>query len=224
MLRLACVIAGGLAVPLHPIATPVSAAVGGILGLLGLCVWHWSGLPRLLTSQGSRGASRLMALVLWWGVGLALGLLLLLVMRTVIEPRVPSIGARIAAAGELPIWRRVLVIYVAAVGEEVVFRLLLLSLIAGLTVRLVKPWGDVTSGKAVWCANILAALLFAAAHLPAWAGIGHLAIGLVLCVMALNAVAGLVLGYAFVTRGIVAAMWAHAGGDCAVQLLGPLMK
>jgi len=224
MLLIACVVAGGLAVPLHPIATPVAAAVGGILGLLGLRVWHWSGLPRLLTSQGSRGASRLMALALWWSVGLVLGLVLLLVLRTVIEPRVPSIGARIAAAGELPVWRRALIIYVAAVGEEVVFRLLLLSLIAGLIAQIIKAWGGATSARAIWCANVLAALLFASAHLPPWAGTGHLGIGLVLSVIALNAAAGLVLGYAFVTRGIVVAMWAHAGGDCAIQLLGPLIK
>jgi len=43
-----------------------------------------------------------------------------------------------------------------------------------------------------------------------------------LAVIALNAVGGVVLGRAFVYRGIVAAMWIHAGADCAIQLIGPL--
>jgi hypothetical protein len=41
-------------------------------------------------------------------------------------------------------------------------------------------------------------------------------------VMTLNGLGGVVFGYVFVTRGIVAAIWTHAGGDCAIQLIGPL--
>jgi hypothetical protein len=41
-------------------------------------------------------------------------------------------------------------------------------------------------------------------------------------VLALNAAAGLVMGHVFARQGIALAMWTHAGGDCAVQLLGPL--
>jgi hypothetical protein len=33
---------------------------------------------------------------------------------------------------------------------------------------------------------------------------------------------GVAFGYVFVTRGIVPAMFAHAGADCAIQLIGPL--
>ena len=49
-----------------------------------------------------------------------------------IEPAIPAAGARLAAAAALPIWRRVVISYVAAVSEEIVFRLLLLSCIAGV--------------------------------------------------------------------------------------------
>jgi hypothetical protein len=33
-----------------------------------------------------------------------------------------------------------------------------------------------------------------------------------------------VSGYLFVTRGIIAAIWAHAGADIATQLVGPLTR
>jgi len=58
---------------------------------------------------------------------MAVGLLLLAVMRLMIEPAIPAAGARLAAAAALPLWRRVVIIYVAAVSEEINFRLLLLS-------------------------------------------------------------------------------------------------
>ena len=45
--------------------------------------------------------------------------------------------------------------------------------------------------------------------------------GLVAAVLALNGVGAMVVGYVFSTRGIAAAIWTHAGGDCAIQLIGP---
>jgi hypothetical protein len=158
------------------------------------------------------------------GLGLLVGLVLLGAIRLAIEPALPAIGARMAAAGALPLWRRVLIIYVAAVTEELVFRLLLLSLLAGLAARLFRLAGQTPTPAVVWAANGLSALAFAAVHLPSWSAIGPLSVGLALSVLALNAVGGIVFGHVFVTRGIVAAMWAHAGADCALQIIGPLTR
>jgi membrane protease YdiL (CAAX protease family) len=147
---------------------------------------------------------------------------LLGVIRLGIQPALPAIGARISAAGALPVWRRVLIIYVAAVGEELVFRLLLLSAIVGLGVRLLRRGEKAPEPTVVWAAMILSALAFAGVHLPAWLQAAEMGVGLAACVLALNAAAGVFFGWVFVTRGIVAAMLAHAGADCAIQLLGPL--
>ena len=73
----------------------------------------------------------------------------------------------------------------------------------------------------VWFANVACAAAFAGSHLPSWSGAS---VGLATWVFVLNFVAGLVMGYVFVTRGISSAMWAHAGGDCAIQLIGPLSR
>jgi membrane protease YdiL (CAAX protease family) len=139
-----------------------------------------------------------------------------------IEPAIPSIGARIAKAGTLPVWRRALVIYVAAVGEELVFRLLLLSAITGVIVRLLRLPGGRPTPLVVWLANLVSALAFAAVHLPSWSGAAPMSPGLAASVLALNAVGGLVVGYVFARHGIAAATWTHAGADCAIQLVGPL--
>jgi hypothetical protein len=214
---LAFAIAGALAVPLHPFATPVAAAVAWLLGILGLRLWRWSRLTELMRPSRNRWPWR----PLWMIPGFAVGLLILAVLRLAIRPAVPAIGARIAAAGALPVWRRLVIIYVAAVGEELVFRLILLSAVAGITLRLSRVRAAPTPAIA-WTANVVAALAFAVAHVPAWTGIGLRSPPLLAAVVGLNLVAGLVLGYVFTTRGIAAAIWTHAGADCAIQLVGPL--
>ena len=218
----ACAIAGALAVPVNAVASPVSALVAGLVGLLGLRLWNWSRLLGSLMTGVNDRFERVVWSVTSLGLGLLVGLLLLGVIRLAIEPLVPAAGARIAAAASLPIWRRLVIVYVAAVGEELVFRLVLLSLVAGLTIRLLSLAARVPSRGIVWASIGVSAFAFAAVHLPAWSAVGPLSPGLALMVMILNSLGGVVFGYVFVTRGIVAAIWAHAGADCAIQFIGPL--
>ncbi len=218
----ASAVAGGLAVPPHLVATPLCAAGLGLFAGLGLVVWRWSRLPPPAWTAAHGGIARFVRDAVWMALGLAVGLFFLAVMRLVIEPVVPAITSRMAAAGALPVWRRVAIIYVAAVGEELIFRLFLLSALAGVAAWLLRLPGHVPTPAAIWTANFLSALLFAAVHLPAWSGAGSVGVALPLSVMTLNVVGGVVLGYVFVKRGIAAAMWTHAGGDCAIQLIGPL--
>jgi hypothetical protein len=157
-----------------------------------------------------------------FGFGLVFGLFIFAVLRLVIQPAVPEVGIRLAAAGELSVWRRLLVIYVAAVGEELVFRLLLLSFVAGLAARLVRRGGPVPDGYIVWAATGVSAVAFAAAHVPIWLASVPLSFGLILAVVSMNALGGVVFGTVFVRHGIAAAVLAHAGADCATQLIGPV--
>ena len=217
-----CAIAGALAVPLHAVGTPVSAATAGLVGMLGLLAWHWSSLPQPVENTDRTWFMRSVRPVVWLATGTAVGLLLLGVIRLFIEPVLPSIGARIAAAGALPVWRRALIIYVAAVSEELLFRLLLFSAVAGMTARLFRLPGSRPTPPVAWFANLVSAFTFALIHLPSWTGVVHLGTGLAASVLVLNMAGGVVFGHVFATRGIVAAMWTHAGADCAIQLLGPL--
>jgi membrane protease YdiL (CAAX protease family) len=220
-LILALVLAGALAVPLSPIGTPAAAAVMGLLTWLGLRVWRWSRLPMLISTRSSGPLTG----VAFFAIGLGLGLLVLAVIRLLIEPAVgPAAGARMAAAGMLPVWRRLAIIYVACTTEELLFRLLLLSAVAGLAARALKTQGQVPDARSLWAANLVTALAFGLAHLPSWMAIGAVSVGLASIVLALNGVASLALGWIFTKRGILAAILAHAGADCAVQLIGPLTR
>jgi len=79
----ASVVAGALAVPPHPVATPLCAAGFGLFALFGLFVWRWSRLP-LVRLAPSGGISRLVRPAICIAAGLGVGLLILAVMRIVI--------------------------------------------------------------------------------------------------------------------------------------------
>jgi membrane protease YdiL (CAAX protease family) len=217
-----CAAAGALAVPLHAVATPVAAVVSGVVGFLGLRVWQWSGLPSAMKTDSIRGVDRLVQPAVSIGLGLILGLFLLGVIRLAIQPDFAAIGVRLSAAAAQPVWRRFLIIFIAAVGEELIFRLLLLSFFAGVTVRVRRHADRLGDRSSVWVAIGLSALVFGAAHLRAWSEAAPLGPGLAVAVVLLNAVGGILFGFVFVKRGIWAAMLAHAGADCAIQLIGPL--
>ena len=100
----ACAAAGALAVPFNPIATPLAAAVAGLLAWVGLLLWRWSRLPFLMRSRTPGRLPLLVRSGLAIAFGLAVGLVLLGVLRLAIEPSVPAIGARIAT---IPEWKYV---------------------------------------------------------------------------------------------------------------------
>ncbi len=217
----ACALAGALAVPFSAVGTPVAAAIAAVLAAVGLRVWRWSRLPQLARERGA-GRWQSAGHPGCFALGLGVGLVILTIIRWAIEPALPSIGARIAAAGLLPLWRRALIIYVAAVGEELLFRLLLLSLIAGVIARARRGPAAVPRSPECSTANAVAALAFAMVHMPAWRGVPGGGVLLLGSVVVLNMLGGLILGYVFISRGIVPAMVTHAGADCAVQMIGPL--
>lgn len=221
----ACAVAGALAVPWHALTTAIAAIVGMVMAMSGVWARRWALPQEARAGRPSAGATPRARMALgWFLIGLAIGLVLLAVIRVLIEPHVPAAGTRIAAAGQLPVWRRLIIIYVAAVGEELLFRVLLLSLVAGLIMRLMpasRRSNRAPTAAVLGAAIVVAALAFAAVHLPAWSAIG-LTSGVIGTVIGLNAIGGLVFGYAFVTRGILAAVCAHAGADFAIQIIGPM--
>src|SRR5262245_54173634 len=145
-----CALAGALALPLNPIITPVAAALTGLLGLFGLSVWRWSGLADAVQGPAGRGLMRAIRVPLWLALGLGAGLAILAVLRLALEPPVPAIGARISAAGAQALWQRAIIIYVAAVSEEMVFRLLVLSVIAGIGARLLRTPDRLPTRPVAW--------------------------------------------------------------------------
>ena len=61
--------------------------------------------------------------------------------------------------------------------------------------------------------NLLAALLFAAAHLPGHVSAEAATLGLVLGILIFNSLAGMIMGWLYARYGLLSAVLAHFTGD-----------
>jgi membrane protease YdiL (CAAX protease family) len=104
------------------------------------------------------------------------------------------------------------------------FRLFILSVTAWAVSKLWRGGRDRGAGPgALVLANVVAALAFAAVHLPALFQAGQVSTALVASVIGLNALAGYVMGVVYVRHGLLFAVLAHLGGDVALHLGGRLL-
>jgi len=99
--------------------------------------------------------------------------------------------------------------FYGGVVEEILLRWGLLSLFAFLLVKARLP-----RGSALVAANLLAALLFGAGHLPAVRALGvPFTAPLIADIVIVNAIGGLVFGWLFIRRGLESAMVGHFTAD-----------
>lgn len=129
----------------------------------------------------------------------------------------------------IPAWKGFLASFYGGIAEEVQLRLFLLSFLA-LGIRYIvglTTGSRGTSGLTVgvfWAANIIAAVAFGLAHLPATAELVALTPLVITRAIVLNGVVGLVAGYLYWRRGIEMAMLCHFSADIVLHVLLPLLN
>ena len=112
----------------------------------------------------------------------------------------------------------------AGVTEETIFRLFGLSTLAWLGGLLFHESDGRPKLAVFWIANLIFALGFGAAHLPAAASLGWPINTLIIArTLVLNGIGGLVLGWLFWTFGLETAMLAHFLGDVILYTLLPII-
>lgn len=118
----------------------------------------------------------------------------------------------------------------AGIGEEIAFRLFVLSLWAALFTAILRRLGRPgLRPAALWVANALAALAFAAGHLGsamALAGVPSPALlpaSELVELVVLNGGLGLLAGRAFIRHGLPAAVGIHFWADIVWHVLFPLL-
>ena len=151
------------------------------------------------------------------GLGVACGVVLVLLDQTVFPPLVPRANATANPA----IWKGLLASFYGGIDEELLLRLGLLSLLA-LALQRLSSAGDELRPGPFWAANILAALVFGLGHLPATAAIVPLTPIVVARALVLNGLAGIVFGWLYWRRGLQRAMLGHFSTDIVLHVLAPL--
>jgi membrane protease YdiL (CAAX protease family) len=115
-------------------------------------------------------------------------------------------------------WLGTLGSFGAAVNEESIFWLFLISLILWLFLKFTK--GTVTKPK-VWTAVVISSLVFGVMHYSVAAANLEMTMGVVLSMLVINGIGGLVFGALFVFMGLEFAMIAHFTADIVLHVVGP---
>jgi hypothetical protein len=133
----------------------------------------------------------------------------------------PSLPTELADMPWPTWWEGLLAAISAGVNEELMLRLGLMTLVAWIGTR-ISGSRRVTPTVA-WIANILTALSFGALHLPLAAAIAPLTIEMVIRTMVMNSSLGVIFGWLYWRRGLLAAMVAHFSVDVMLHVIGALI-
>ena len=218
----------GSEIPLWMLAvgTLIQGALVAAVGGLGLWLGPKVGLGApdlrgMLHGVPGSGRRVLSSLPLAAGAGAVLGALLL-ALDAGLSPLLPgSVQRSFEEVGKPSPWEGFLASIGAGVNEEVVFRLGLMTLFVLLGAKLL---GQVHRPAAwvVWAAMALATLLFGAVHLPQAASLaGGLPASVVAFVLLGNGIGGMVFGWLYWRRGLVAAVTAHFVVDVVLYVVAP---
>lgn len=188
-----------------------SAGYGIVLGAAGIFLGKKTGLWKDETSLAKKPL--MIALV----VSVLGGLALILPDILFFGKHVPMIMDSYAVKPTVP-YMLAAVLY-GGVIEEVMLRLFMMSLIAFLLHKLFWKKQDKTPVKALILANVIAALLFAAGHLPATALLLGISPMILFRCFLLNGGFGLLFGYLYRKHGLRYAMLAHGGCHIISKLI-----
>ena len=156
--------------------------------------------------------------LLW---GLVIGVLMFFLYFLVFLPLIPQWPLHEEAA--LPVWKRLLMCFYSAINIELLVRFFLLSMFLWLFRKITGDESPRPGPGIFWPANIIVALIFAAAHLPAAKNLMALTPIVFAAVLLPTALAALAFGYLTWKRGIEAAMLAHFSSDFIARVIGPMI-
>jgi hypothetical protein len=151
--------------------------------------------------------------------GLIVGTLSVSALYLIILPRIPEFPTEAA----IPLWKRIGVCLYGGINEELLMRLFFLSLILWPLQKMSRR-APGQSAALFWIANVLVALLFGAAYLPATSSIVPLTAFSITAIVLLKGASGIVFGYLAWSRGLEAAIVAHFVSDLLIHIVGPFFS
>jgi ABC-2 type transport system ATP-binding protein len=168
------------------------------------------------------------AVAIGWITGVGFAIAYLILQNWVFGPPMlalfEEIGYTIPEEAIKPPLIGLLAAFSAGITEETLLRLFGLSLLAWLGGLLFQESDGRPKLAVLWIANILFALVFGAAHLPAAESIGWPINTLIVTrTLVVNGIGGLVLGWLFWTFGLETAMLAHFLGDVVLYTFIPVI-
>jgi hypothetical protein len=202
--------------------------VFAIVSLLGcfLAARFGLGLPFLegfLTGSPVKGRTKdafLRAVLLGVGVGVLILVLDMVVFSPLLASRIGEMPSDLAQGIRPPPWEGFLAAISAGVTEEVLFRLFLVTLFAGLGALIFKEEDGRPKPFIMWISIVLVAVGFGLSHLPATAAIGlPMDAAVISRAIVLNGAGGIVFGWLYWKWGLESAIAAHFSTDVVLHVI-----
>jgi len=155
----------------------------------------------------------------WSALALGAGTAVVIIALDLALFRAQASALAAATAARPERWQGLLASFYGGLTEELLTRLLLVSVIVWLLGRIWRDADGKPASGAFVTAIVGAAALFGLGHLPATAALAPLTPPLVVRAVLLNGIAGVLFGWLYWRRGLEAAMLAHFGADVVLHVI-----
>jgi membrane protease YdiL (CAAX protease family) len=155
------------------------------------------------------------------GISIGLGVLssILIILLSFLFTPVSSIFQ--SASISVPIWKDFLACFYGGVGEEILLRLFLMTLIVWIIFKIKKTTDGKPTIIGIWLAIITSAIIFGLGHLPITGTIISITPIIVVRAVLLNGIAGIIFGWLYWKKGLESAMISHFSADIILQVIFP---
>jgi CAAX amino terminal protease family. len=153
------------------------------------------------------------------GLGVLAGILIILVSFLFTSASSILQGAELT----VPVWKGLLASFYGGIGEEILFRLFVMTVIVWIFYKIKKtPEGKPTT-TGIWLAIIITAILFGVGHLPITGSITAITPLVIARAIVLNGIGAIIFGWLYWKKGLESAMISHFSADIVLHVLFPLI-
>lgn len=219
----------GLLIPLHIlliIQILNNIVMFAIFIFIGLYLAGKVGLSIPILERWSRGEEIKSTFKTILGISITLGVLaviLIAVLDFSFYFLFPNELIYITKLPEVPAWQRFLVSFYGTINEEIMNRLLLMSLFVWIFSKIKRTKEGKPTGSIIWPAIIITAIIFGLMHLPSTAILFSITPFIVTRAIILNGITGTIFGWLYWKKGLESAMISHFVIDIIIHGIFPLL-
>ncbi|MBI4814136.1 MAG: CPBP family intramembrane metalloprotease [Methanobacterium sp.] len=123
----------------------------------------------------------------------------------------------------VPLWKSFLASFYGGIGEEILFRLFVMTVIVWIFYKIKKtPEGKPTT-IGISLAIIITAILFGIGHLPITGSIIAITPLVIVRAIVLNGIGAIIFGWLYWKKGLESAMISHFSADIVLHVIFPLI-
>ena len=158
-------------------------------------------------------------------LGISVGLGVLAGVLIILSSFLFTSASTILQGAELtvPLWKSFLASFYGGIGEEILFRLFVMTVIVWVFYKIKKtPEGKPTT-IGIWLAIIITAILFGVGHLPITSSIITITPMVIARAIVLNGIGAIIFGWLYWKKGLESAMISHFSADIVLHVMFPLI-